>query len=190
MNAEPPLQGRPIYAALLHHPVLDRAGHVVTTAITNLDLHDISRSARSYGLQQLFVAHPVEAQRALATRIREHWVNGSGKLRIPDRATAMECVTIVESLEALLAVLGGSAELWVTSAKGSSGAIDYSQARQMLARSGPPVVLLFGTGWGLAEEIMERARFRLSPIKARGGDGYNHLSVRAAAAITFDRLLG
>jgi len=49
--------------------------------------------------------------------------------------------------------------------------------------------LCLGTGWGLADEIHERAAVRLEPIRSPRADGYNHLSVRAAAAIIFDRLL-
>ena len=56
---------------------------------------------------------------------------------------------------------------------------------------GPLLVLLvFGTGWGLAPAIIERAAVRLCPIESPRPDGFNHLSVRAAAAIIFDRLLG
>ncbi len=84
-----------ITLALLHHPVLDRAGETMTTAITNLDLHDMARSARTYGVEALFVVHPVAAQRLLAERIRTHWVEGSGKRRIPDRADAMELLRVV-----------------------------------------------------------------------------------------------
>src|SRR5690606_14363961 len=45
------MKQRRVAAVLVHHPVLDRAGEVVTTAITNLDLHDIARSAHTYGLE-------------------------------------------------------------------------------------------------------------------------------------------
>ncbi|HEY3497995.1 MAG TPA: RNA methyltransferase, partial [Polyangiaceae bacterium] len=75
---------RRLAAALLHYPIYDRQRAIVTTAITNLDLHDISRSVRTYGLSDFFVAHPVAAQRDLAQRIQEHWITGSGARRIPD----------------------------------------------------------------------------------------------------------
>jgi len=32
-----------LYAALLHHPVYDKNGAVVTTAVTNMDVHDFGR---------------------------------------------------------------------------------------------------------------------------------------------------
>lgn len=175
--------------ALLHHPVLDRQGEVVTTAVTNLDVHDIARSAHTYGASAFFVVHPVEAQRTLVGRIRSHWVEGSGALRIPDRKPAMEIVRIVPSLRDALAELGDGVELWVTSAS-PGGSIGYQDARARLSGSGAPVLICFGTGWGLAPEIMAAATHRLPPIASVRDDGYNHLSVRAAAAIVLDRLLG
>jgi hypothetical protein len=48
--------------------------------------------------------------------------------------------------------------------------------------------MIFGTGWGLTEAILGRADAVLEPIRARRD--YNHLSVRSAAAIILDRVLG
>ena len=48
--------------------------------------------------------------------------------------------------------------------------------------------MVFGTGWGLAPEVMARADLRLAPVL--GPTDYNHLSVRAAAAVILDRLRG
>lgn len=56
----------------------------------------------------------------------------------------------------------------------------------MLNEPGAPLVLVLGTGWGLVEEILEKADVILEPIRGMGD--YNHLSVRAAAAIMLDRL--
>jgi hypothetical protein len=190
---------RRVAAALLHHPVLDRQGQVVTTAITNLDLHDIARSAHSYGLSDFFVAHPIAAQRELAERVREHWVNGSGARRIPDRTPAMTALSVVSALDQAIAELGASdgVELWMTSARaperlGSAAPtpLEHAEARARLHTPGLPVLIIFGTGWGLAPEIASRADRHLCPILSPRTDGYNHLSVRAAAAILFDRLLG
>jgi len=180
---------REVTTALLHHPVVDRQGAVVTTAVTNLDVHDIARSAHTYGLSRFFVVHPVAAQRELVLRIRSHWVEGSGARRIPDRKPAMEIVHIVPSLDDVVASVGGSAEVWATSAA-PGGTLDVEHARKALRAPGPPIVILFGTGWGLAPEVHERCAHRLVGIRSPRADGYNHLSVRAAAAITFDRLLG
>lgn len=186
---------RTLALALLHHPVLDRQGSVVTTAITNLDLHDIARSSRTYGLANYFVVHPIAAQRELATRVRTHWVDGSGAARIPDRKPAMELLTIVDDLDAACAALEARGEgapvLWATSARQTKNGLSHATARERLAGDGPPVLVLLGTGWGLAPSVVARSdtAAMLDPI-AGHGDGYNHLSVRAAAAILLDRLLG
>jgi hypothetical protein len=179
---------RRVALALIHHPVLDRQGGIVTTAVTNLDVHDIARSAHTFGATDFFIVHPVAAQRELVSRIRGHWVDGSGARRIPDRKPAMDIVRIVETLEDALGALGG-ADIWTTSAA-PGGTLDYEVARERLRADGDPVLLCFGTGWGLAPAVMERAAARLAPIRSPRADGYNHLSVRAAAAIVLDRLLG
>jgi hypothetical protein len=181
--------------ALVHYPVLDRAGGTVTTAITNLDLHDMARSARTYGAEPLFVVHPVEAQRMLAERIREHWVNGSGKRRIPDRAIALDVLSVVASLEDACAALSEAGragiEIWTTAAASRGLPVaPIAAARERLARATRPVLIAFGTGWGLAPEILADADLQMEPIRAGADTGYNHLSVRAACAITLDRLLG
>ncbi|MCS6901107.1 MAG: RNA methyltransferase [Myxococcales bacterium] len=182
---------RPVYLALLHYPVLDREGQIITTTITNLDLHDMARSARTYALDGFFVVHPIEAQRLLAARIRDHWTEGSGGKRIPDRPAALELIRIVPTVESMLDQLtllhGTPPQLWTTAAQAYNTVVPYTKARTLLAEEGPPVVLVFGTGWGLATSVLEGAALRLEPIVGRGG--WNHLSVRAACAISLDRLL-
>ncbi|HEX7668153.1 MAG TPA: RNA methyltransferase, partial [Polyangiaceae bacterium] len=76
---------RRVALALIHHPVVDRQGDIVTTAVTNLDVHDIARTSHTFGVGDFFVVHPVAAQRELVHRIVTHWVDGSGARRIPDR---------------------------------------------------------------------------------------------------------
>jgi hypothetical protein len=51
------------------------------------------------------------------------------------------------------------------------------------------VLVVFGTGWGLAPSVLAGGDALLEPIRATQGD-YNHLSVRSACAIALDRLLG
>lgn len=181
--------------ALVHYPILDRAGAIVTSAITNLDMHDISRSAYTFGATDFFIVHPVEAQRKLAERVQEHWLNGSGGKRIPDRVPPMGILRVVDSLKSALDVLGDGAEVWTTSAKQRSSrygceALSYGEARGRLAEPGPPVLLVFGTGWGLAPGVEQQAKVALEPIQSPREDQFNHLSVRAAAAITLWRLCG
>ena len=39
----------PLYVALLHFPVYDKNGAVVTSAVTHMDIHDIARSGLLLG---------------------------------------------------------------------------------------------------------------------------------------------
>jgi hypothetical protein len=183
---------RRLAIALVHRPVLDKEGLVVTTALTNLDVHDLARSARTYGCTDYFVVHPVEIQRQLASRIVEHWTEGSSAKRIPTRKDALSIVRPVATLDDAVAALGGAGsdvEIWVTAARVLEGktTLSFEAARARLeGESGGPVLLVFGTGWGLAPEIIDRAHGVLEPI--RGAGTWNHLSVRAACAIALDRL--
>jgi len=178
--------------ALLHYPVYDRNRRVVASAVTNLDLHDIARSARTFGLFRYYVVTPVEEQRILAERIRGHWQNGLGASYNPRRREALELLRVVPELDAALSDLKEKcqvpAKIVVTGARERPGSISCTGLRQLVEDTGQPFLLLFGTGWGLTEELFARADFVLEPI--RGADEYNHLSVRSAVAIILDRLLG
>jgi hypothetical protein len=172
--------------------VVDAQRAVVTTAVTNLDVHDLARSARTYGCSDYFVVHPIAAQRELVARICDHWTEGPGGRRIPDRADALGLVRIVDSLDAAFAALGGRdrVETWATAARDLGATLAFRDARRRLeAAEGKPVLVLFGTGWGLAPTVVESADALLEPIVGTRG-AYNHLSVRAACAVALDRLLG
>ena len=181
-----------LYIALLHHPVIDKNGQIVTTAVTNIDIHDIARSARTYGVRRFFVVTPVRALRALAEKILEHWETGYGSTYNATRKDALSLATVTSDLDAALIAIeresGRRPLIVVTSARASAAAIGFAALRRRLADGTQPCVLLLGTGWGLAPEVLERADLRLEPINGTGD--YNHLSVRAAAAILLDRLRG
>ena len=178
------------YVALVHHPVYDRNHRVVSTALTNLDLHDIARSTRTYGLAGYFIVHPVEAQRELAARIAGHWTGPGGAERNDFRRMAVERVSVVPSVEeAISAVTARENRRPVvvsTAARPAPAVVSYEALPGQVA--GAPVLLLFGTGWGLTDEILATCDLRLAPIQAQSD--YNHLSVRSACAIVLDRLWG
>ncbi len=183
---------RRVAIALVHHPVLDAKGAIVTTAITNLDVHDLARSARTYGVSDYFIVHPITAQRDLLARICEHWRDGPGGRRIPDRKLALELVRPVSTLAEAWDALGGrdAVDVWVTAARRPATSVSLAEARARIDAGGNPVLIVFGTGWGLAGEVLTSADALLEPLRARDETGYNHLSVRAACAILLDRLLG
>ena len=179
--------------ALVHHPVLGKDGGIVTSAVTNLDVHDISRTARTYGASDYFVVHPIEAQRALVARIVGHWREGSSGARIPDRKEALSVLRPVASIDLAVEALGGrgAVEIWGTTARRVDSALALTDARALLEGPGGPVLVVFGTSWGLAPAVMAACDRVLAPIDgAPAGDGFNHLSVRSACAILLDRLAG
>jgi len=176
---------------LVHHPVLDGKGATVTTAVTNLDVHDLARSARTYDCSDYFVAHPILAQRELVERIRAHWMEGSSGVRIPDRREAIEILRVVGSLDEAILALGGRqhVEVWATAARERRPSLKFEEARTLARKEGRTLVLVFGTGWGLAHDVIAASDQLLEPVRATVGD-YNHLSVRSACAIVLDRLFG
>ena len=180
----------PLYAALVHCPVLNRRGEIIASAVTNLDLHDMARTARTYDLPGCYVVTPLADQRALSEELADHWRRGIGKELHPDRAEALMRLRIVDSIEAaeedIRRERGAKPVVWTTTARDLPGALGHEEARRLLLESEGPYLILFGTGWGLAPQVSERADAVLEPI--RGVDGYNHLSVRCAAAILMDRL--
>ena len=183
---------RRLAVALVHHPVLDKEGGIVTSAVTNLDVHDLARSARTYGVSDYFIVHPITAQRELVERICHHWAEGSSGKRIPARKDALALVRTVASLEDAFAALGGrgSIEVWSTGRERAERSLTMDDARARLEGEGPPVLIVLGTAWGLAAEVHEGADARLAPINAARDTGYNHLSVWSACAIYLDRLCG
>lgn len=181
-----------LYVALIHHPVYDRNRAVVTTALTNIDLHDIARSCCTYGVRAFYVITPVDAHRALARRVVRHWQQGHGAEFNPTRREALAVVKLERSLEGaeidIERETGALPRLIATSARELPGAIEAPNLRAEIETADAPYLILLGTGSGLTETVTERAHRSLAPI--HGPTAYNHLSVRAAAAVILDRLAG
>jgi hypothetical protein len=188
--------GCSVYVALLHHSMRDKNGVVVTTAVTNLDIHDIARSSRTYGAKGYFLVNPLEEQQKVVKRIIGHWQGSGGRDYNSDRADAFERVKIVswfrEAVAAIETAEGVKPEVWMTSARGSETLKwkRWSEARAAIETAGKPKLLVFGTGWGMTEELLNEGDAVLDPIYPQEESGYNHLSVRSAVAIALDRLLG
>jgi len=181
-----------LYLALLHHPVYDKNGAVVTTAVTNMDVHDFGRLARTYGVRAFYVATPVPTLRRLVERIMRHWDTGPGAAYNATRKEALALARLAHDLDAVIADIereqGAMPRLVATSARAGGGRLAFADLRRRLGTDARPELLVFGTGWGLTEDVVGRADDLLEPI--RGTQGWNHLSVRSAAAIILDRLCG
>jgi len=182
-----------LYVGLLHFPMRNRRGEIVATSTTSMDIHDIARSARTYGVARYFVVTPLPSQQAIAWRIRGFWTEGEQAAEASRRGEAMEYVVVAEDLEETLAWIeeaeGVRPLLVATSARTTDRPeLAFGELRRRLRRDPGPVYILLGTGWGMTDELIEACDAILPPVM-RESD-FNHLSVRAAAAILLDRLVG
>ena len=179
-----------LYIALLHYPVYNKRGEIVTTAVTNMDIHDISRAARTYGVKRFYIVTPIEKQKQFVERILSHWQKGYGATYNPSRKEAFDIVRVADTLDDVIATVseetGGRVHVVATSAASRGTSLSCDDVRGKISQSGDAFLILFGTGWGIAEDVLEKADFSVEPI--RGNSDYNHLSVRSAAAVLLDRL--
>lgn len=181
-----------LFVALIHYPVVDRTGKIVSSMVTSLDLHDIARSSRTYGVRAFYVVHPIPEQREFALKVMDHWRLDPGRLYDSRRREALDLVEIVEDLDSAIkaaaTLAGANPRLAFTSARAEHG-MSYAALREELDRpEAAPVMLMLGTGFGMAPAMRDRADMVLAPIN--GPTEWNHLSVRAAASIMLDRLRG
>ena len=185
-------QRAPVYVALLHYPVYDKNRQIVTTAVTNMDIHDIARSGRTYGIKGFFVVIPVKALQRLALKIIDHWERGYGSQYNATRKEALALARVKDTLDDVLIDLeqeyGVRPRIVVTSARAGGRRTSFAQLQDMLRNTTHPFLIILGTGWGLTETIISQSDYVLEALE--GWTDYNHLSVRSAAAIILDRLLG
>jgi len=183
---------------LLHYPVTNRAGELITTSVTNLDIHDLARSARTYEMDHYFLVTPILEQKAMLERILAHWHTGKSFEWHPDRAEALSRVKCLPDFQAVKTELierypGLPLEVAMPDARPIPGQRSYAEVRrdwESEPEAGIKVVVL-GTGWGIAEPFFKEVHTLLGPVYGpKGAEGYNHLSVRAAGAVILDRLFG
>lgn len=182
-----------VYVALLHYPVYDKNHREIATCITNLDLHDMARCSATYGVKGFYLVTPMASQREYARKLMAHWLEGGGGCYNPCRKEALETVRVVAELQDALteinAAWGTGAKTVATGASQRKNCISHTQLRKIIFEHSRklPYIIIFGTGWGLSEKIVQQTDHILEPITGVGE--YNHLSVRSASAITLDRLL-
>jgi hypothetical protein len=178
--------------ALIHYPVVNKNQETIGSAVTNLDLHDIARAAKTYGVDSFYVVTPYEDQQELFRELLDHWLTGHGAKYNSKRGEALSLVQICDDYNQLFERV---TEKWqerptvlATCAQEKHSSIwPYSVVRQKVF-DGERFLILFGTAWGLAKEVIDAGDGILPPICGLGD--YNHLSVRSAVAIVLDRLLG
>ncbi|MCF7799487.1 hypothetical protein K9L05_02740 [Candidatus Babeliales bacterium] len=182
------------YVALMHNNILveeDKEGH---SSITSLDIHDIARSASTYGIKNYFVVSELEDQQKILSTFLGFWGGQEGKEYNKNRSQAVDIIIPTINLDQVIFHIEKESNIKpiiiATSAKISkfeNKLIDY-YSQGMIFEKKRPVLFLFGTGKGLSDNILDRCDYILLPIN--GMTDYNHLSVRSAAAIILDRWLG
>jgi hypothetical protein len=183
-----------LYIGLVHYPVYNKNRQKIASAITNFDLHDLSRLSRAYGAKKFFVITPLDDQKDLAGRILAHWTEGYGADYNSLRKEAIELISVVSSIkDAVSGIQEENDESPIVVTTGANKhndkdkTLSFTRATDLI-KTDKPVLLLFGTAWGLHDEVTAVADFILDPIE--GNCDYNHLSVRTAAGIILDRLTG
>ena len=124
-------------------------------------------------------------------KLIHHWRHGFGSTYNPLRGEALGRISIVPDLETAIDDAAEERKPFVVGTSSRARAekmVAYQKLNELIEKSTDPVLLLFGTGWGLTDETVARCDKMLEPI--RGKADYNHLSLRVALGIILDRILG
>ena len=181
-----------LYLALVHHPIQNINGKIIKTSLTNLDIQDIARSCTTYGIKKYFITHPVKEQRDLAKSVLNYWKNNKNKRNDNSKHRAIETIeikkNIKEAINSIKSAHRKRPKIVATDARIMDNMVNYSRLKDIIESNSNPYLFLFGTGWGLAKEVLDGADYIIKPVG--GYLEYNHLSVRSAVAIILDRLFG
>ena len=179
-----------IYIALVHYPIKNKDGEIITTAVTNIDVHDLARLCATFGFKSYYIVTPITEQKALVERIVSHWKGDYGQSRNNKRSTALGFIEVSSNIEGVISDIetktGKKVRTIATSAKKGDHCLSVSDLVNREISSDNAYLLMFGTGWGLSDTIMDSANYVLEPLSYQ--TGYNHLSVRSAVSIIMDRL--
>ena len=189
----------PHYAALMHGDILlkdpnsPNGKRIGTSSVTSFDLHDISRSSLTYGLKNYFIVTPLKDQQQIVNTLLEFWNMPVGMSYNPHRHQAVNRVRVQNNLDEVIAAItaqeGKAPILIATSAREVPHVKRITYYDQSVVwQHDRPVLFLFGTAKGIAPHVIERCDYLLGPVL--GFTDFNHLSVRSAAAVIFDRWLG
>lgn len=186
--------GRNLSFCLCHYPVRLEQGRTGSSSLTNLDIHDISRISRSYGMGPFYVLLELREQRDILDNILAHWRRAANPEVHADRKRALDQVCAVRNFTELEEKARAYYGIKPTFILSSANWLESKESGHML---GPedvreicknyPVIILLGTARGLSLKSLTINYKLLRPLRFLDE---NHLSVRAAAAIMADRILG
>ncbi|MDD2302881.1 MAG: RNA methyltransferase [Eubacteriales bacterium] len=161
----------------------------MATSLTNLEIHDMARTCMTFGIDLCYIVSPLARQREIAERLVHHWVDGYGATYNPARGEALRRVRISPDIDTVLKDFGSSRRpliIGTSSRKREAKTMSSGDFHDLVTKGQQPALVLFGTGWGLAEEVVDLCDRMLEPISGAGD--YNHLSLRVALGIILDRI--
>jgi tRNA (guanine37-N1)-methyltransferase len=182
------------YVALMHDDVITGDGdRVGTTSVTSLDMHDIARSAKTYGIKFYYLVTPLLDQQKIVRKLLDFWQTGSGVEYNASRHSAVKQVDVIASFEQVLQDIEQKEGVRPLVVATSARLVEHEKQisffdQEVVWSQKRPVLLIFGTGKGLCQAILDRCDYLLVPVG--GMSEYNHLSVRSAVAIILDRWMG
>ena len=181
-----------IAIGLVHYPIKDREKRLVATNITNFDIHDIARAATVYAVDAYYLIHPMKDQLMFVERVLDHWRTGDGANYNPFRKKSLERTFTAANLEEAVKKWGEDCMVLGTHARPVPGTREVSvkEARRLIWKDQKSLFIVFGTGYGMTDEYMQKMDGVLESIKGAPPQDIRHLSVRSAVSIYLDRLLG
>ena len=178
---------RKLYLGLLHFPVYNKNDLIITSAVTNFDIHDISRASKTFGVENYFIITPNKGQHKVVSQIISHWQQGFGATYNSDRKDALDSTFLIDNIDDAIKFIiekeGVKPLVVATSANKDDNYSHFTvkELREILKTDGEPIFLVFGTGYGMVLEQLPKITHMLEPIY--GPTNYNHLSVRSAVSI-------
>jgi len=131
-----------IYVGLIHHPIYNVNKEKITTTVTNLDLHDIARAAKTYDIKKYFVINHLKSQQALIKRMKDYWTEGYGAEFNENRKQAFTIMEIANNLGEVTNLIEGISgikpKLVATDAKIFPNSVSYKNMRLKMDENDNP----------------------------------------------------
>ncbi len=145
----------------------------------------------TFGIELCYIVTPLAKQREIMEKLIHHWRYGYGARYNPARSEALHKIRIKNDVDEMIEEIkkkGNPIIIGTSSKERKHKALGYNEIQSMIEKETRPLLLLFGTGWGLSDEMVGLCEKMLVPIKGKGD--YNHLSLRVALGIILDRIFG
>lgn len=134
----------PLYVGLVHYPMYDKNFNIVATAVTNYDLHDISRSSKTFGVKRYFIIHHVEGQLDMIHKILAFWRSKVGRNYNSYRTEAFDIVETLPDTDAAIKAVeeaeGCHPYVVTTDARTYADTISYKDLRALGETGGRPIL--------------------------------------------------